>query len=252
MNTNISFPQIIWNKTYYGQSPGDLLNKKNGFAGRFSGYKDIIDGPDVSIDSSIPIILIIGDSILGDDCCAIIRFLFNNVANVNFLQQPHHCKNIGSWLDEWKVENWKYDALFFFDGMHGFPERVTTEEHYELTPIIVKRLRTNIKNILWGNCTPIPNDLPQGNKNSEKAPNTKEQELTNKQVIIRNLSILRVMNELNIPVVNLYKLTIKNINNIQLPKDVHFSLEGNKIIAFEIVKQICKNFNFNYNINYEI
>ena len=33
------------------------------------------------------------------------------IANVNFLQQPHHCKNIQSWLDIWKVETpfWRSD-----------------------------------------------------------------------------------------------------------------------------------------------
>ena len=27
---------VIWNNTFYGQSPGDLENKKNGFAGTFT------------------------------------------------------------------------------------------------------------------------------------------------------------------------------------------------------------------------
>ena len=36
---------VIWNNTFYGQSPGDLDNKKNGFAGRFSGYNEKIKSP---------------------------------------------------------------------------------------------------------------------------------------------------------------------------------------------------------------
>ena len=238
---------IEWNKTYYGQSPGDLLNKKNGFAGRFSGYNKNITGPNISEESYYPKILIVGDSILGDYCCSYIRYLFNNVANVNFLQQPHHCKNINSWLDEWEIERWDYDSVFFFDGMHGFPERVTTEEHQKLTPLIVKRLQINVKNILWGNCTPIPDDLPQGNKNNKKAPNTKEQRVTNEEVIIRNSSIEKIMNILNIPVIDLYNLTNKNIKAIQLPQDIHFSIEGEKLIAKEIVNKLCKYFGYKLN-----
>lgn len=238
---------IEWNKTYYGQSPGDLLNKKNGFAGRFSGYNKNITGPNISEKSYYPKILIVGDSILGDYCCSYIRYLFNNVANINFLQQPHHCKNINSWLDEWEIERWDYDSVFFFDGMHGFPERVTTEEHEKLTPLIVKRLQTNVKNILWGNCTPIPADLPQGNKNNKTAPNTKEQRVTNEEVIIRNSNIEKIMNILNIPVIDLYNLTNKNIEDIQLPQDIHFSIEGEKLIAKEIVNKLCKYFGYKLN-----
>ena len=66
---------IEWNKTYYGQSPGDLLNKKNGFAGRFSGYNKNITGPNISEESYYPKILIVGDSILGDYCCSYIRYI---------------------------------------------------------------------------------------------------------------------------------------------------------------------------------
>ena len=72
-------------------------------------------------------------------------------------------------MDEWEIERWDYDSVFFFDGMHGFPERVTTEEHEKLTPLIVKRLQINELKIYCGvYCIPIPDDLPQGNKNNLK------------------------------------------------------------------------------------
>jgi len=29
---------VIWTRQFNGQSPGDLDNKNNGFAGRFMGY----------------------------------------------------------------------------------------------------------------------------------------------------------------------------------------------------------------------
>ena len=35
---NTYLPRIEWTQNFYGQSPGDLDNKNNGFAGRFSGY----------------------------------------------------------------------------------------------------------------------------------------------------------------------------------------------------------------------
>ena len=46
---------------------------------------------------------------------------------------------------------------------------------------------TNIKDILWGNCTPIPNDLPQGNKNNEKAQSKNENLIKISKNIYRNI-----------------------------------------------------------------
>lgn len=105
---------------------GDLENKNNGFAGRFMGYDSKLLAPSDSIPSELPVVLIVADSIIGDKCISSIREQFRDIANVNFLQQPHHCKNIGSWLEDWKIDEWKqYHCIFWFDGMHGFLERVT-------------------------------------------------------------------------------------------------------------------------------
>jgi len=233
-----SIKPFQWNTTFYGQSPGDLLNKKNGFAGRFSGYKNSITQPyhiDENDAASLPLILIIGDSILGDICLSNIRENLKTIANVNFLQQPHHCKNIQSWLDIWKVETWKYDIIFFFDGMHGFPARVTEEEWCELTPLVIKRLKKETTKILWGNCTPIPADFPQGNKNSKIGPNSKEQVLTNTSVIDRNNSIEKIMCKYKIPVLNLYDITYPKLHLIQGKKDIHFNNQGQLLMSQYII-----------------
>lgn len=181
---------VVWTRQFYGQSPGDLENKKKGFAGRFMGYDNKLQSPCDKIESKLPVILIVGDSIIGDVCVSNIRKQFQNIANVNFLQQPHHCKNIASWLNEWKIDEWNhYHCIFWFDGMHGFPMRVTEDEHVKLTPVLINRIKKNTLNILWGNCTPIPDNMPQNQNNSVKGPNSKEQLLTNESVIHRNKSI---------------------------------------------------------------
>ena len=182
---------INWTTTYYGQSPGDLENKNNGFAGRFAGYKNNFKNPIDHIKTKLPTILIVGDSILGDHCCSAIRYNLKNIAEVSILQQPHHCKNIMSWFDTWNVEKWKYDIIFFFDGMHGFPPRVTEEEHLKLTPFVINRLKKATDNLVWANCTPVHANFPQGNKNSVNGPNTIEQIISEESVINRNKSILK-------------------------------------------------------------
>lgn len=230
-----------WEKIYYGQSPGDLENKKNGFAGRFSGYNSKIITPYTNLNSELPVILVVGDSIIGEISILNIREKFNGIANVNFLQQPHHCKNIDSWLEEWKINEWKhYYCLFWFDGMHGFPERVSEEEHQKLTPKLINKLRNSIKNILWCNCTPIPDDFPQNETNSVRGPNSKEQKVINESVINRNKSIEIVTKKLNIELLDIYSLTKPNLHLIQKPKDLHFNPKGELIISNHIVNKIKK------------
>lgn len=231
--------RINWTTTYLGQSPGDLENKNNGFAGRFSGFDNKLKNPVDYIKINLPSILIIGDSIIGDYCCSFIRYKLNNIANVSILQQPHHCKNIMHWLDTWKVEEWKYDIIFFFDGMHGFPNRVSEEEHQKLTPLVINRLKISTKNILWGNCTPIPDDFPQGNKNSINGPNSVEQIVNNNSVINRNKSIKLVTENNNIELIDLYEL-IKPIQTRVQPKydDIHLNNEGQIIMGNCIVNYL--------------
>jgi hypothetical protein len=231
--STLNLQRVIWTREYYGQSPGDLENKKNGFAGRFMGYHKNIRGPADKYPSSLPVMLVVGDSIIGDVCISAIRELFRGIANINFLQQPHHCKNIKSWLDDWKVDEWShYHTIFWFDGMHGFPERVTEAEHQELTPILVNRLRKNTSNILWCNCTPIPDDMPQGQTNSHSGPNSKEQRVINESVINRNASIAKEMAELNVELLDIYEKIKPIATSIQRRKhDLHFSPQGELYIA---------------------
>jgi len=231
--------RINWTTTYLGQSPGDLENKKNGFAGRFAGFDNRLKNPVDYIKTNLPTILIIGDSLIGDYCCSFIRNKLNNIANISILQQPHHCKNIMSWLDTWKVEEWKYDIIFFFDGMHGFPNRVTEEEHLKLTPLVMNKLKISTNHIIWGNCTPIPDKFPQGNKNSTNGPNTIEQDVNNTSVINRNKSIKTVTEINNIPLIDLYSL-IKPIQNHVQPKDddIHVNPQGQIIIGNHIVDHL--------------
>jgi hypothetical protein len=240
---NTIHPHIQWTNTFYGQSPGDLENKKNGFAGRFSGYEPSLKQPSDKIHSDLPVILIVGDSIIGNYCISFIRNKFNNIANVNFLQQPHHCKNIDSWLKDWKLEEWKhYYCIFWFDGMHGFPQRVTEVEHQELTSILANRIKKVIPKILWCNCTPIPDDMPQNQSNSIRGPNTKEQLVINESVINRNKSIELVMKNLEIHLLDIYTLIKPLQNLIQKKQDLHFIPKGEILIGGYISNKLLELF----------
>jgi hypothetical protein len=228
----------FWTTTYYGQSPGDLENKNNGFAGNFVGYNLLLKHPKDKIKSNLPTVLIMGDSIINNYCIHYIRAGLSGIANVNVLGHPHHCKNIKSWLDDWEVEKWDYDIIFYFDGMHGFPPRVTEEEHQKLTPIVINRLYKATKCLIWGNCTPIPDNMPQGKKNSVKGPNSKDQILINESAVERNKSILKITTEHNIHLIDLYSETRPFQSQIQYHLDLHFNQRGQQIIANAIISGI--------------
>ena len=82
----MNLQRVVWTRQFNCQSPGDLENKNNGFAGRFMGYDSRILTPSDKLPSNLPVILVVGDSIIGDICISNIRERFRNIANVNFLQ----------------------------------------------------------------------------------------------------------------------------------------------------------------------
>ena len=75
------------------------------------GYDKRLRTPSDKFNSDLPVMLMVGDSIIGDICISNIREQFRGIANINFLQQPHHCKNIDSWLKDWKLEEWNHYYL---------------------------------------------------------------------------------------------------------------------------------------------
>ena len=128
--------------------------------------------------------------------------------------------------------------------MHGFPYRVSEEEHQKLTPLVMDRLKISTKNILWGNCTPIPDNFPQGNKNSINGPNTIEQLVNNTSVINRNKSIKLVTENNNIELIDLYELIKPMQARVQPVNDnIHLTDEGEIIIGKCIVNHLIKYIN---------
>jgi len=83
----LNLRRVIWTRQFNGQSPGDLENKNNGFAGRFMGYDSKILTPCDKIQSNLPVMLVVGDSIMGDVCVSNIREQFRGI--VMYLEFIH-------------------------------------------------------------------------------------------------------------------------------------------------------------------
>ena len=229
----MSDEDVVWANLYQDDSTGK-------FAGRFSGFHRSLKSPSQKIKTNLPQILIMGDSIISDLCVQMIRHLLRYKFYINYIQHPRHCKNIGVWLDRWEIEKCDhYHTLFFFDGMHGFPGRVTEEEHMELTPKLVERMKKIFKNVIWGNCTPLP-VMKQGEKNSKLGPNSKEQALSNQVVINRNKSIKVEMDQTNTKLIDLYSLLRPVQNKVQPEGDSHFNALGAEMMARAISEELIK------------
>lgn len=206
------------------------LDDNKRFAGTFFGSHPL------KYKTNKPNILIMSDSIL-DNSWEMIKNILKNMT-VTYIQHPHHCKNINKWLDIWEFNKWKkYDVIFFFDGMHGFPPRVSEKEHQLLTPRVCKKLKTITQNIIWCNCSPLP-EMKQGEKNSKNGPNSKDQILTNDSVIERNKSIKKEMMETNTRMLDIYSLLKPIQSDIQIPYDCHFNKKGASIIAKAVTNEI--------------
>ena len=176
---------LSWSKSWR------FKNVKNGFT-EISGYCLQQKVPQVKIKfNTKKNVLIMGDSIIDRHTIYYIREGLVENFNVAFLNHPHHCKNIEYWLNEWKTDNWDYHVIFYFDGMHGFPNRVTEEEHRKYTPLLIKRLKKVCDLLIWGNLTPIPKDIPNGLSNSLNGPNTREQHIS-------DLAVIKGMNQLKL------------------------------------------------------
>jgi len=226
---------IAWAKEY-----GDD-EKQGRFSGRFAGFHPSLISPEQKMSTNLPVILLIGDSILGGSCWNLIAEILQGKAHISYIQHPHHCKSISKWLDIWGIDNWHhYHTIFFFDGLHGFPPRVYEEEHRVLTPEIVERLKKVVKNVIWGNCTPIPDNMQSGKKNSAKGPNSTNQMLKDESVINRNISLKIEMEKTNTILIDFYSLLKPNQHNVQKNDDVHFNNYGKLIIATAIAHELLK------------
>ena len=224
---------IPWAKEY-----GDEERQRR-FSGRFVGYDKSLISPMQYKQTSLPVVLLLADSIFGGNCFLKLQNKLKGKVNISYIQHPHHCKNIHKWLDIWGIDQWKhYDIIIYSEGLHGFPNRVSEQEHEIENPKLIKRLQKNSK-LIWCKCTPIPETMPQGLKNSKRGPNSREQITTNQSVINRNKTLEKEMNRYNIKLIDLYSPLKSLGKSVQkASNDIHFNDKGENIISDIVSKEI--------------
>ena len=199
------------------------------YTGVANAWNNPIDNP------NLPNILIIGDSI-SIGYTDFVRNELKNIADVyripgNAMSTYYAVRNSMRWLNDRK-----WDVIHFNIGLwdieYNFPSNIengtimTTESEYKKQlETVVNNLKTSNAKLIWCSTTPVPKGTVNRNQGDEIKYNYIAKEIMDKNNIITN---------------DLYTYAFNNIENIQLPKHVHFTEKGSKFLALQVSKEIKK------------
>lgn len=142
------------------------------------------------------------------------EFVFNNFASSKAVDNPHHIPMLKMFIEQ----NEKCDAVIFNNGLHGW--HLSEQEYYEGYKKTVKALLSDYAEIPF--FIVLTTWVDSSNSVSDR-------------VVPRNEMALKVAKELNLPVIDLYKVAKANAQLIKAD-GVHFSEEGYEQLAKEIIK----------------
>lgn len=188
-------------------------------------------------DPSLPRVLIIGDSIsMGYTLDT--RVMLKGVANLH--RPPTNCgpttKGLAE-LDKW-LGGGKWDVIHFNWGLHDLKyinekgqlvavdqgrQQVPIEQYAKNMDELVQRLKKTGAKLIWRNTTPVP----EGAKGRVPGDSVKY-----------NAVAAKVMAKHEVQVHDLYTFAKEHEEEIQRKKDVHYTREGSKKLAEEVVKAI--------------
>jgi len=140
-------------------------------------------------------------------------------------------------LDEWLGET-KWDVIHFNHGLHDLKyvdekgRRVSPAEGKQQIPIddyarnlekLARRLKKSRARLIFATTTPVPEGA-QG-----RVPGDAKR---------YNDAALAIMKKHRIPVNDLYAFALPRLDEIQRPRDVHFTKEGSRLLAEQVAENI--------------
>ncbi len=199
-------------------------------------YEQIKDVP------GLPRVLIIGDSI-SIGYTLPLREALKGKANLhrpatNCGPSNRGVEQLEAWLQtggsgKWDVIQFNFglhDVRHFSDAENKKPagasegHRQVLEEEYEKNlRTIVARLKKTGAKLIWRNTTPVPEG------SDGRVPGDE---------VRYNAIAKKIMDENQIEIDDMYAFCIPRLSEIQLPKNVHFTAAGSKVLAEETAKKI--------------
>jgi acyl-CoA thioesterase-1 len=181
----------------------------------------------VTDDPKLPRVLLIGDSISIGYTLAV-RDLMKGKANVHRIPTNggptiNGLANLAKWLG-----TGKWDVIHFNWGLHDLrfmdtgKQQVLLDDYEKNMRELVKQLKATGAKLIWCATTPVPEgDLKPMRKNSD--------------VIAYNAVAKKLMDEAGVAIDDLYAYALPKLKEIQLPVNVHFSPDGSKVLAKQVV-----------------
>ncbi|MBI5685388.1 MAG: SGNH/GDSL hydrolase family protein [Verrucomicrobia bacterium] len=184
----------------------------------------------ITDDPKLPRVLLIGDSI-SIGYTLPVRALLKGKANLHRIPTNGGptltgLKELSKWLGagKWDVIhfNWGlHDLKFMDDGK----QQVPLSDYEKNLRELVKQLKATGAKLIWCATTPVPD--------AEMKPPRK-----NPDVIAYNAVAKKIMAENGIAIDDLYAFALPQLTAIQRPANVHFSEEGSKVLAKQVVASI--------------
>ena len=194
----------------------------------------------VKADPNLPNVLLIGDSISMQYTVSV-REKLAGIANV--YRAPDNCRSTRQTRRE--IEKYlgqvRWDVIHFNFGLHdlkylgpkgqnladpkgeGSHQQVQITDYEKNLRTMVARLEKTGAELVWRTTTPVP----PGARGRVVGDSVKYNQIA-----------LRVMKEHGIAVNDLYRLSIGKLEKIQRPANVHFTPEGSRMLAEQVVKSI--------------
>jgi len=187
--------------------------------------------------AGLPRVMLIGDSI-SIGYTIPVRELLKGAANVH--RPPTNCGDTTRGLES--LDSWlgtgKWDVIHFNWGLHDLKymdanKKLTTpDKGKQINPLpvyeknlleLVARLKKTGAKLIWCSTTPVPDGCDGRIKGTE---------------VEYNRVAAKIMKENGVAIDDLYAFAAKRLAEIQLPKNVHFSTEGSKKLAEQVVTSI--------------
>lgn len=182
----------------------------------------------VTDDPKLPRVLIIGDSISIGYTVPLQKELVGK-ANVHRIPvnggpSSRGVEQIDSWLGDghWDLIQFNF-GLHDLRAMDGRPHQITIEDYESNLRKLVDRLEKTGAVLIWRNTTPVPEGA-QSRKTGDE--------------IRYNAVAEKIMKEHGIEIDDHYSFVLPRMNELMLPKNVHFKQEGSAELAKLSAKSI--------------
>ena len=184
----------------------------------------------ITDDPKLPRVLLIGDSI-SIGYTLPVRELLKGRANLHRIPTNGGptitgLEKLKSWLGDGKWDvihfNWGLHDLKFMDSGK---QQVPLADYEKNLRELVKQLKATGAKLIWCATTPVPDaDMKPPRKNAD--------------VIAYNAVAKKIMTENGIAIDDLYAFALQKLSAIQRPANVHFTDEGSKVLAKQVVASI--------------